>query len=300
MARVASAIVMLLMLALEVCGGALPVAQARPLTANASPSCATSPDPTGGPRCGGHIVYSARDKVILARKNALVQEFMAVRAGKLAYATFDRDWQVFMRQYGGPTTGRAAGPECAGGNCNYKYLDMPQQAQTTNYYCGPASASEALYVRLGYNVSQSTLAGNSYLQTNENGGTNWGYPYVMPATLNDFTGSSFYEAVDAYDGVNNNTTSTFESDLQTDINTDWAVVIGVYEEANTYTPHLAGHPDTIPISHWIAAYGYDTSGADVSYDDSVYDATSISWYKDVKSPSSTISSSNMNTMMAQR
>ena len=59
---------------------------------------------------------------------------------------------------------------------------MVQQPQKYNDYCGPATASEVLGMR-GTNVSQDTLAGNSYLQTNQDGGTNWS-PQVMQPTLN--------------------------------------------------------------------------------------------------------------------
>ena len=294
----ASAISLLLMLVLELFAGGAPAAQAQPITASANPSCATAPDPTGGPHCGGPLDYSARDLTILARKKALVQEAIAVRAGTLAAATFQRDWQAFIREYGGPTTAANQAleprPYCNSGGCNTSlYINLTQQAQTTYYYCGPASAAEALQVR-NVSESQNTLAGNSYLQTNEYGGTNWG-SLVMPGTLNYFTNSSFYEALDANSTNNYN---AFASDLYTDIGQGWSVVIAVYEENNTTTPHLVGHPTNIVIKHWVASYGYTEYGANTAYADSVHNATSISWHQSVPAYS-TISSYNMWIMMNQ-
>lgn len=285
------------MVALEVVAGGVPAAQARPMTPNASPSCATAPDPTGGPRCGGPIVYSARDQVILARKNALVQEAIAAREGTLANATFQHDWQAFMSQYGGPTAATAATrnvvPQCPTGGClTSLYINLTQQAQTTYYYCGPASAAEALGAR---NVTelQSTLAGSSYLDTTPQYGTSWG-ALVMPGTLNHFTNSSFYEAIDAN---SSNDYTVYENDLYTDIGQGWSVVIGVYEEQNAGY-HLVGHPTNIPIYHWIASYGYTYDGAYTAYADSVHGASSISWSGSVPAYS-TIPSYNMWSMMNQ-
>lgn len=287
---------MVLMAAPEVCAGGVPAAQARPASADLTCQTRSNTVDTGGPRCGGPIVYSARDKATLARKNVLVQEFMAMRAGKLAYSAFARDWQAFMRQYGGPTATHDVAPRCLG-SCDWKLLTMPQQSQTTTYYCGPASASEALSAR-SISKSQSTLAGNSYLNTSPQYGTGWGPPYVMPTTLNDFVGSGFYEAVDAYDSQTDNTTSTFESDLLTDINSGWPVVIGIAEFANT-DPHLVGHPRDLTIYHWVAANGYFSSGADVNYDDSIHGDTQFwSWASNVPA-SSEFATSDMNTLMAQ-
>ena len=262
----------------------------------ASPTCMTEPGPTGGPRCGGPLTYTTQERAILAQKNLLAQEALAVRSGKLSPATFARDWQAFMRKYGGPTTGRnrARGPQptCAGSCDTSLYINLTQQAQTTNYYCGPATAAEALGVRNIW-VSQSTLAGNSYLQTNEYGGTNWG-SLVMPSTLNAWTNSYFYEAIDAN---STNTYTVYESDLYADIGEGWSVILAVQEEKNA-GPHLVGHPTNIVINHWVASYGYTEYGGNTAYADSVHGAGSIPWNSSVPAYS-TISSYNMWVMMSQ-
>ena len=284
---------MLLLVALAVCGAPLPSAQAQGISRQASPSCASAPDPTGGPRCGGPLTYSTQDLAILAHKNALVQEAIAVREGKLPDTTFQHDWQAFMSQYGGTTKAAPPhGPECISGGCNTSlYLNLTQQSQATWYYCGPASASEALGVRNVW-VSQGTLAGNSYLQTNEDGGTNWG-SLVMPSTLNAWTNSWFYEAVDANSTNNYN---VYASDLYADIGEGWSVVIGVKEEPGG--PYLVGHPVGQTIYHWVASYGYTEDGGYTAYADSVSGTNFWSWSKNVPAYS-TISSYDMWVMMSQ-
>lgn len=309
-ARTRSAITALLLATIAAAGvSSIPTAQAKPIPPTASSPCAVGQTVTGGPGCGGPITYSPRDAAILAKKQALANEYAEVRAGKLAASVFDSDWQAFIAQYGGPThaaTSPSSGtlqqqpiPLCGSGGCGYSgTVYMPQQPQQTNYYCGPATASEILSAR-GVSASQSTVAGPNYLDTTIYG-TNWGGPpYVMPTTLNDFTNSSFYEAVDAN---STNTLSVYENDLPTDIKTGWPVAIGVQENPDTptsHTPHLVGHPTNITIQHWVGAYGFSNYGATTLYDDSVYNAPSVSWYQDVTSPQNPISSSDMFTMMEQ-
>lgn len=222
-----------------------------------------------------------------------------MRSGTLSSAIFQRDWQHFITQYGGMAHGghgaRAIAPAglTCGSNCpSAVTLWMPQQPQANWYYCGPAAAAEALSAR-GISVSQGTLAGNSYLQTNEYGATNWG-SLVMPTTLNDFTHSGFYTAVNA----DWSSAATFVQDLATDIGEGWPVVIGVQEEDGT-GPHLTGHPTNQQINHWVAAHGYTNYGNGTTYDDSVSgDGWIWPWAYNVP-PSSTIPSANMYTMMAQ-
>lgn len=307
--RTRGAIAALLLTAVSGVGvSSIPTAQAQAVPPTTSTSCTVGQNVTGGPGCGGPITYGPRDAAILARKQALANEYAEVRAGKVAASTFAHDWQMFITQYGGPTHAATAPlsstpreqpiPLCGSGGCGYSgTVYMPQQSQQTNSYCGPATASEMLSAR-GVSVSQSTLAGYSYLQTDANGGTSWGGPpYVMPTTLNDFTNSSFYEAVDANSA---SPLSTYENDLQTDIKTGWPVAIAVYEESDPSAPHLAGHPGGQVIQHWVGAYGFSNYGATTLYDDSVYGVPSsvISWAPQVPSPQNTEASSDMWTMMS--
>jgi hypothetical protein len=133
----------------------------------------------------------------LARKNALAEEYAQVRAGRLSYTTFQRDLQAFMSLYGGPTAATASVstncPSLPYSLCGQNWVGMVQQPQWYNDYCGPATASEVLAVR-GTNDSQGTLAGNSYLKTDADGGTNWSPP-VMAPTLNTLLNTNWYYPV---------------------------------------------------------------------------------------------------------
>lgn len=264
--------------------------------------CST-PDITGGGSCvSGPVALTAQERAIAAKKNALAEEYQKVLSGAVSSATYQSDWQAFIRQYGGPTKMTLARansiniiPDCVD-PCDVHTLGLTQHPQLTWYYCGPATAQEVLGVR-GVNVSQSTLAGNNYLKTDATGQTSWN-PYVMGPTLNALTGSSFYIAVNGYDVGGNITLTTWESNLQQDINQGWALAGNTVENANS-SPHLPGHPSNLTIYHWIAVYGYSNFGATTYYADSISGTNFWSWSPNVARYNS-FASSNMVILLNHR
>ncbi len=289
-----------------------------PTTAQASPrnqsqslahSC-TIPSVTGGSSCNnGSSALSPEDQERLDEKNALTQDFILVRLGKLNMQTFLTRWRMFIQQYARPTsimanlarvqvsaTTSAIPYTCIDGTCPpaSASLNTPQAAQQTTYYCGPATAYEMLKGMgkttgpHGESLSQSVLAGSSYLQTNALGQTPWN-PYVMGPTLNAWAGQSFYAAQYAP------SLSTYIADVTVDIYLGWPVAASVVEEANNPV-HLVGHPTNQTIYHWVAIKGYNTNGNNTTYVDSVHGTTFWSWSASVPAQG-TITSNNMNIMV---
>lgn len=279
-------------------------AHAAPLSDCGNP---TSTINTGGGSCNaGPVQLSPREQAILTQKQALADEYAAARSGAFNYAQYERNSQAFMAQYGGPTHARSViTPDCvidpSTGQCatGYGFVSLTQQPQANWYYCGPATAAEILGVR-GVNKSQSFLAGNTYLQTDEHTGTNWSGPYVMGPTLNSLTNSSYYVAVNG-SGIAGGgfSQTTWQNDMVYDINHGWALAGNIIEYANQ-DPHLVGHPRNQTILHWIAVYGYDNNGGNTWYADSVHgDSWIWSWAANVPANSS-FSSGSMTTLLNQR
>jgi hypothetical protein len=291
------------------------IAQASPGKQNQSlaPSC-TIPSVTGGSSCDtGSSVLSPQDQKHQKRldeKNALAQDFSLVRLGKLDMQTFLTRWHTFIQQYARPTSvmanlarGQVSATTsvnpytCVDGTCPpvSASLNTPQAAQQTTYYCGPATAYEMLKGMgkttgpHGEVLSQSVLAGSSYLQTNALGQTPWSGPYVMGPSLNAWAGQSFYAAQYAP------SLTTYIADVTVDIYLGWPVAANVVEEANN-TVHLVGHPTNQTIYHWVAIKGYNTNGNNTTYVDSVHGTTFWSWSPNVPAQS-TIPSNNMYIMV---
>ncbi len=263
----------------------------------ASRACGPDVVDTGG-GCGpsGPVVLSPGEQAILNKKNALAQEYANVRAGKVSAATFQRDWQTFMQQYAAPYAGVAARLVVPLVSNESNSVDMIQQPQQTNYYRGPASAREALGVR-GIWVSQSTLAGSSYLKTDQNGQTSWN-PSVMVPTLNALAHTSFYVAVNGSGVGGGFSVDMWKNALSIDIDRGWAPVGNTVEYSGSNL-HLNGHPTSMTIYHWIAFFGYSSSGASSSYADSIANTTFWSWAPNVPAYSS-FSSSSMTTLLNGR
>jgi hypothetical protein len=171
---------------------------------------------------------------------------------------------------------------CGGGGMPASaYFTGNQTAQINSYYCGPAAVHEALG-DFGLNLSQSQIA--SLLKTTT-AGTAWSGGGTSP------TGYPVADAMNAMQGVNHyvpqyvsSATSsviyTYEEDLMSDVYGMGAPVIGdAWEKSGQ--DHLAGHPVVDTIYHWFTIRGYQDSGSSTMYEDSVHNATSISWYAGV-------------------
>lgn len=253
---------------------------------------------TGGPGQGGIVQLSAADQALLVQKESLAQDYARVGAGQLDPAVFAAKMTAFTASHGG-----VSGPLSASGNlipmAVSGWLAMSQHAQTTNYYCGPASALSVIYYKAGSGASgpagetltQKNLAksGAGYLYTDQDGATNWSRGVMAPA-LNTWSHVSWYYTVSG--------TGSYQADLKLDIDSGWPLVVAQYERADITTPHLVGHPTGIVIQHWIAVHGYGSSGAQTTYADSVAGASSISWSPNVPAHS-TIPSTSITTMISQ-
>jgi hypothetical protein len=172
-------------------------------------------------------------------------------------------------------------------------------------YCGPATAYSMLnglgYPRShdGEALSQNELAINKYLETNYWGGTPWSGlsgDHPMPETLNYWrTGSysGYYEA----DGLGQPnpapSLSTFEFDLKFDVDNRWSLAANTHEKAGG--THLAGHPASAEIWHWLPLYGFQSYGSTTMYADP---ATSV-WPPGVPAYSTT-ASSTMDSLIQDR
>lgn len=177
-----------------------------------------------------------------------------------------------------------------------------QAAQINSYYCGPAAVHEALG-SVGIGSTQSGLG--SALKTNSNG-TAWYGVYVSssPSTgwpvedvLNNRVGSSFYNSISVDYTPTDAQKSSFQSRLKADVYSGWPLVGNAYEVAGG--PHLVGHPVDRTIYHYFAVRGYSSSGASTMYEDSVHNASSISWSSGVPAYS-TLSSNTIVTIVGGR
>jgi len=86
--------------------------------------------------------------------------------------------------------------------------------------------------------------------------------------------------------------------LSIDIDRGWAPVGNTVEYSGSNL-HLNGHPTSMTIYHWIAFFGYSSSGASSSYADSIANTTFWSWAPNVPAYSS-FSSSSMTTLLNGR
>jgi hypothetical protein len=157
-------------------------------------------------------------------------------------------------------------------------LSANQVAQATSYYCGPASVHEALDA-LGISLSQSAAAAALHTTT---GGTAWsgggtspsGYP--VPDVLNAYQGRNYY-VPQPVSSPTASAINTYERDLRMDIYALEVPLIGDAWETPSSDYHLVGHPHDHTIFHWFEIRGYQNSGGSTMYEDSVHNATSISW-----------------------
>ncbi len=125
---------------------------------------------------------------------------------------------------------------------------------------------------LGHNTTQTTLASNTYLRTEANGGTNYG-DNVMAPTLDELAGlGNFYGQQNAV-GL-----STYESDFTWDIDDGYPVVIAAYENSSYYLV-----PAEVGWYHWYVVDGYTVSGVNSMYVDPASGIWSVPAYGTVSS-----------------
>ncbi len=139
-------------------------------------------------------------------------------------------------------------------------LDVTQVAQSTSYYCGPASAYMILEQQgftssqdgLGRTLSQANLAGADYLQTELNEATTW-KSKAMASGINRWNGGSW-----SYEQVQSPSGATAQGAFTSTVGKNGrAIAADTVEFANQ--AHYNGHPSDRTIGHWIV--GYEDSGA---------------------------------------
>ena len=102
-----------------------------------------------------------------------------------------------------------------------KIISMPFYQQINDYYCGLAATQMALATR-GVNVSQSTLASDTWLETDKYKGTVGRY---IKYTLNNLLGTTWY----SYKEVNKEDADLLEYRVKLNIDRGYAPVIAVYQ-----------------------------------------------------------------------
>jgi hypothetical protein len=198
---------------------------------------------------------SAYVQWVYQQKHHLALEAQLVSQGKLAESVYLRDLaklyqELHVTRSSSHNTSLSITPDTLS-----KVLNLTQIAQQKTYYCGPASAEMVLRY-LGHDTSQSTLASSAYLNTDNNGGTNYG-DNVMAPTINKlgYTGGFYIQ-------TNATTTSTYSSDMTSDINQNWPVVIAAHEDANNELNSTEND-----WYHWYVVRGYSGSGGYSDYAD---------------------------------
>ncbi|MGC9668042.1 C39 family peptidase [Planosporangium sp. 12N6] len=240
-------------------------------------------------------VVSPELKAIIAEKD---REANAYVAKKMAHKAARAKNNVMAEA--GPATPMAVGVmanhPCPDGDCSWWAISANQQAQVNNYYCGPATLSEAVGAR-GIGISQYTAAAS--LGTNSDGTAWYNGSYPMANSLNNYLGSqgAYYAAVNLSGSPSASEKSSYKTRLMSNIDRGWAVAGDAYEYHGY--PHLVGHPVDKDIFHWFEIRGYEGYGATTWYEDSVAGASSISWSNKVPAYSS-LPSDSIVTIMGGR
>lgn len=257
----------------------------------------------------------AKNAAILRWKTRLASEYHGARTSG-NWTTFTRDLDRFNATYGynlhgsavtssAPATRSAASPAVAQSKYqNRQLVNVVQQPQTTNYYCGPAAASESLsqWPNIA-DKSQDTMA---YWLNTSTAGTAWSGPdqpnlpagyktsRPMPDAINYKISQVYYGPVAVAFYPTSTDYSDYLYNLTFDIDYSYPLQGNAYEVHNG--PRLVGHPNPAvndPIFHWYAIYGYTNWGDNTRYADSVYNAPTVSWYQGVTQPYSVLTSHNI-------
>lgn len=147
-------------------------------------------------------------------------------------------------------------------------LHAPWYAQTTSFYCGPASGASLLKTKgnttsknEGWAISQSKLALNAYMKTDHDRATKWAGGNYANA-INKWREG---RAAGYYMQVNRPAGTVFKNAAVYSIDKAMPLAADTVELAGGV--HYNNHPNRT-IGHWILAYAYDTSGARVTFTDS--------------------------------
>jgi len=163
-------------------------------------------------------------------------------------------------------------------------LAATQQAQITDFFCGPAAVSEML-AQMHIVLRQRAAA--RALGTTANG-TDWSnsHGYPVPRVLNSHQKRNKYVAVGLPWAPTAAQIAVLRMDLVRDISQRRGVPLAGAAYEVPGGPHLVGHPPGQTILHWFDIRGYARSGAVTDYEDSVHGASSIGWSTGVPAYSS--------------
>lgn len=167
-------------------------------------------------------------------------------------------------------------------------LNMVQYPQEKNYYCGNGTARSILMYK-GYNCSQTTLAGNSYLKTEQYGNTPWylsngdsDSQFPMVNTLRGITGFYYVPAPYGNAGANPiSATELSEKVVYTTSQYYGVAICGTSMASSSHASHLPNYPTNTNIGHWIASNGYKNSGSTICIVDPVANSPAVSWGSNV-------------------
>ena len=167
-------------------------------------------------------------------------------------------------------------------------LQVPQER---DYYCGPSTAKSIISSRSS-NPSQKTLAHKDWLETDVWGNTPWwvggnadGYN-PMQYTLNKYQGINYYSIYGS-----SVTASGLKSKVVYSIDRGYGIAADIWEvPGGSYLP---GHPAGYEIFHWVPIDGYYNYGDTIHYAEPIYNASSVSWYQNIKNPYYNVSLSTM-------
>jgi len=138
-------------------------------------------------------------------------------------------------------------------------LKPSQSGEARHYWCGPAALVSTLKEDGRGTYTQTWAAGVLHTTT---GGTDMG---PMLTALNKYAGGFIYDQVNVPASGYSAYVSTYEGHLMADINAGYGLVGDVHEVPGG--PHLAGHPVSEEIFHYIAIDGYFNSGSTTHYAD---------------------------------
>lgn len=273
---------------------------AMPITAQA----AGDPNNPGPPMVSQNgpgkpfVITDPRTLAVIRQKEQLVREFEATTTGAEPWSVFMQHQLAFESTVGGHipkarthSSGATATPfSCIPSPCGQNPVNATiptnYQAQTNNYYCGPATAwmmldSLGLYTSaydhaaLGAPGSPalSTLANTTYLETDKWQETPWmvsSTDWPMGQSLSAWWSGSYNSGY--YNQLASPSVETERVDTKYDVAAGYPLALNT-TEYNGSGYHLPGHPTSGywyswgPIGHWIDNNGYQNNGYIVEYQD---------------------------------
>lgn len=201
-------------------------------------------------------------------------------------------------------------------------LNVAQEPEQYYYWCGPATGAVILNAdgfRNGprgeylYNDSNnSDDYSNERALTHYLGwyGTNWSqqvpnsnpptYYSPMQSMLNAWISGGYYAVVNGSGVGGGFSTSNLASYVVDDISTGWAVAGGMWLDSSD-TTRLPRYPQGISFGHWIPIVGYAGNGADIYYDDPIYNSPdpNLQW-KNVPGPTASVTADVMANVLNTR